>query len=224
MLLPLEVDPHATGTVHGKQCSVGSGSVNTAAPEYLMFVFRASVCLQLRQMDMRGAIVDTMEAVDAATTPQATPADAPAATPADIASQSPHESASHSTSGHQGDSLTNEAQSILSREAAALDDLVGEDNAASAEARFALALWGLFAGLPEADVKAQLRRHLLALGKAAPGGKDHLLVKRAQKAYERKFGQFEWPEEGLVTAQHMADADSDERGHVHGPGCGHTHQ
>ena len=83
---------------------------------------------------------------------------------------------------------------------------------------------GLFAGLPEADVKAQLRRHLLALGKAAPGGKDHLLVKRAQKAYERKFGQFEWPEEGLVTAQHMADADSDERGHVHGPGCGHTHQ
>lgn len=89
--------------------------------------------------------------------------------------------------------LASETQSTLSTLSAHYADLLGKDNAVTAEARIALGLWGVIDGLDgAADKAAQLRKNLekglKGMAKALPGGLGHMLVRRLRGVFESHFG------------------------------------
>jgi ABC-type nickel/cobalt efflux system permease component RcnA len=88
------------------------------------------------------------------------------------------------------------------------------------QASFFLGMWGIVSGLDQADsqaveLQANLQANLVAMAEAAPGGREHVLVQRAELAYERRFGEFPWPEEVMEAEGHH---------HTHGDGCSRRHQ
>lgn len=116
--------------------------------------------------------------------------------------------------------LSRSTQGTLSVIAATYDDLLGDENAISAECRFGLGLWGVQEGLRAAEetreaVEANLRRCLHVLARSIPAGKDHMLVQRLLRVYERVVGPYELVEEEAGHAHTHA--------HEHGPGCDHGH-
>lgn len=119
--------------------------------------------------------------------------------------------------------LSREAQGVLSVIAASYEDLLGDENAISAECRFGLALWGVQEGLRAAEdtreaVEANMRRCLHVLARSMPAGKDHMLVQRLLRVYEHVVGPYELVEE------EDGHAHTHARGHAHGEGLRHTHE
>lgn len=116
--------------------------------------------------------------------------------------------------------LSRETQGALSMIAATYEDLLGDENAISAECRFGLSLWGVQEGLRSAEdtkeaLEANMRRCLHVLARSMPGGKDHMLVQRLLTVYELVVGPYELVEsEGGHTHAHG-------HAHEHGEACGH---
>eukprot|EP00892_Ulva_mutabilis_P006102 jgi/Ulvmu1/3864/UM018_0083.1 len=125
--------------------------------------------------------------------------------------------------------LSRDTQGTLSTISATYDDLLGADNAISAECRFGLSLWGAVEGLrAEAGTRdvleANMRRNLHTLARSVPSGKDHMLVQRLLRVYEAVVGPYELVEEEAEGHGHgHAHGGSDGHTHEHGPGCGHDH-
>jgi hypothetical protein len=157
--------------------------------------------VQEQQMDLQLAVVDTVDAFERwHAAGAASAAGAGASASSALAPASPRDERPPA-----------EVQSVLSAQAAALDELLGNENAASAEARFCLALWGLMsAAHSEADVRRQLERHLVAVARGAPAGRVHPLVARLHAVYATRFGAFAWPAEAK---------GGDDEDHVHDENC-----
>jgi hypothetical protein len=161
--------------------------------------------MQEQQIDLRLAVVDTVDAFERW--------HAAGTTGAAVDGASASSARAPASPGGERPALPAEVQSVLSAQAAALDELLGNENAASAEARFCLALWGLMsAAHSEADVRRQLERHLVAMARGAPAGRAHPLVVRLHAVYAARLGAFAWPAEG-----------GDDEGHVHDENCEHRH-
>lgn len=123
--------------------------------------------------------------------------------------------------------LSRETQGVLSVIAASYEDLLGDENAISAECHFGLALWGVQEGLRATEdtreaVEANMRRCLHVLARCMPAGKDHMLVQRLLRVYENVVGPYELLEGEAGQAHTHAHGHG--HAHSHGEGCGHTHE
>ena len=197
--------------------------------------------VQLRPMDLRVAIIRTVSYVEKHLRKQQQrqaqdPAHAAAAdepdtetsshgdSPDAMANQPGHPAAPTETGLASNEGFAAAQHSVLSSEAAFLDDVLGDGNAPAAEARFCLAAWGLLSGADHESVQRRMRESLHTMARGVPDGKNHPLVRRLVGLYEIAFGGMEWSEEDSGAAHsHSRSHGHAQHQHAHDGSCKHAH-